>query len=663
MATLAEKMAQLEAMREARSNSGDTVGSDIFGSWTKELGRVQSSLVSLLDAVIKQRQKNAAATEMGRTDNVNTAIREMLSAKLDADKVERERHNRMMDMAESLIPKVSDEQLKAVRMQQLAYREHKKTLEAELNLEKKKYDLQKKDAEAMQKRRVKAIEGERAEANFAIKDKYGTIENAITGLGNSGGDSLGKFLVAGLGRYVKERKETPIAEAVKEKYDAQVQQQNNIAEAKKALADKEFGTRKEDIEETAAIRAAKQGISDPGSAAKLYSARAQKVSDIAKIGESLESGLLSGNFKLRVPQLEHSLSEVAKAIRGQAPNVAAATVAKAEPEEIPVLTKEGIVSSVEAETKPAPSPTPSPAPSPATSPAPVAEKNESVASTLKSEIPPKAAPKNAKFTKAPRQSSSLLTPVVKRNAAPVATVNPAPGAVGKFGSKAGAVNLGGIGKALGGIATKLGSLAGSALKFLGPWGMVASALMSFDRLVPIFSSLAGALMDLTKLIMPLLISTTIEGFAQILGGINGLITLLDNAPLIGRKWTKESSTQAALTAERDKEAQRQATLKENKRQAAQGGQAIDTTSARRGVAMPTITRRETALTTPAEATAISEQVAAAKAPGPQQYQLSDWQQQQGTQNRDLRDAVIAASKNPGTTPIMVGNPALAPFPV
>ena len=658
MATLAEKMAQLEAMREARSNSGETVGSDIFGSWTKELGKVQSSLVSLLDAVIKQRQKNAAATEVGRTDNVNTAIREMLSAKLDADKVERERHNRMMDMAESLIPKVSDEQLKAVRMQQLAYREHKKTLEAELNLEKKKYDLQKKDAEAMQKRRVKAIEGERAEANFAIKDKYGTIENAITGLGNSGGDSLGKFLVAGLGRYVKERKETPIAEAVKEKYDEQVQQQNNIAEAKKALADKEFGTRKEDIEESAAIRAAKQGISDPGSAAKLYSARAQKVSDLAKIGESLESGLLSGNFKLRVPQLEHSLSEVTKAIRGQAPNVAAAKVAKAEPEEpeeIPVLTKEGIVSSVDAETKPAPSPAPSPAP--------VAEKNESVASTLKSEIPPKAAPKNAKFTKAPRQSSSLLTPVVKRNAAPVATVNPAPGAVGKFGSKAGAVNLGGIGKALGGIATKLGSLAGSALKFLGPWGLVASALMSFDRLVPIFSSLAGALMDLTKLIMPLLISTTIEGFAQILGGINGLITLLDNAPLIGRKWTKESSTQAALTAEREKEAQRQATLKENKRQAAQGGQAIDTTSARRGVAMPTITRRETALTTPAEATAISEQVAAATAPGPQQYQLSDWQQQQGTQNRDLRDAVIAASKNPGTTPIMVGNPALAPFPV
>lgn len=655
MATLAEKMAQLEAMREARSNSGNTIGSDIIGGWMKEIGKVQSSLVSLLDAVIKQRQKNSAATEVGGTDNVNYAIREMLSAKLDADKIERERHNRMMDMAESLIPKVSDEQLKAVRMQQLAYREHKKTLEAELNLEKKKYDLQKKDAEAMQKRRVKAIEGERAEANFAIKDKYGTIENAITGLGNSGGDSLGKFLVAGLGRFVKERKETPIAEAVKEKYDAQVEQQNNIAEAKKALADKEFGTRKEDIEETAAIRAAKQGISDPGSAAKLYSARAQKVTDLAKIGESLESGLLSGNFKLRVPQLEHSLSEVTRAIRGQAPDVAAAKVAKAEPAEIPVLTKEGIVSNVEAETKPAPSPAPSPAP--------VAEKNESVASTLKSEIPPKAAPKNAKFTKAPRQSSSLLTPVVKRNAAPVATVNPVPGAVGKFGSKAGAVNLGGLGKALGSIATKLGSLAGSALKFLGPWGMVASALMSFDRLVPIFSSLAGALMDLTKLIMPLLISTTIEGFAQILGGINGLITLLDNAPLIGRKWTKESSTQAALTAERDKEAQRQATLKENKRQAAQGGQAIDTTSARRGVAMPTITRRETALTTPAEATAISEQVAAAKAPGPQQYQLADWQQQQGTQNRDLREAVIAASKNPGTTPIMVGNPALAPFPV
>lgn len=660
MATLAEKMAQLEAMREARSNSGDTIGSDIFGSWTKELGKVQSSVVSLLDAVIKQHQKNVVATEAGRTDNVNYAIREMLSVILDADKVERERHNRMMDMAESLIPKVSDEQLKAVRMQQLAYREHKKTLEAELNLEKKKYDLQKKDAEAMQKRRVKAIEGERAEANFAIKDKYGTIENAITGLGTSGGDSFGKFLVAGLGRFVKERKEIPIAEAVKEKYDAQVQQQNNIAEAKKALADKEFGTRKEDIEETAAIRAAKQGISDPGSAAELYSARAQKVSDLAKIGESLESALVSGEAQFKMPKMESALADIANAIRGKAPDVAGAEVAKNA--EVPVLTKDGITSSVDTET------------APKVETAKSAEKNESVASTLRAEIPQKPPeakpmPKNAKMRKAPRQASSLLTPVAKRTATTAAsTAGNAVAAVGKFGSKAGAVSLGGIGAALGGIAAKVGTIASSALKFLGPWGMVASAIMSFDRLVPIFSSGAGAIMDLSKLVIPLLVTAVTEGFAGLMAGLNSLINIMPGMTNL----ENDEKTQTWKEYYKKGE-QKKADVEFEKWQKTKNAitgkttSVVDTTSARSNRAAVTgvaMYRREMPLTTPSEQAAISAQSQAMTTNAPA---LSDAMaasmQEQTKQNEAMREAVLAAAKNPGTTPIMSANPALAPYAV
>lgn len=659
MATLFEKMVELKEKRESLSNQGGpfakTLDKTIEGMKT-----VASAVDRLQLAVKDQIAANALAKKTGEATDVQQSIRDFLQRKIAEDDIERERHKRMMDMAESLVPKVNDEQLKAFRLQQLVAREHKKTLEATVEIEKKKYDLQKKSAEEMQKRRIKAIEAERAEANFAIKDKYGTIESAIAGLGNSGGDSLGKFLVAGLGRYVKERKETPIEEATKEKYDALVNQQNRIAEGKKALADKEFGVKQADITEDFAIRAARQGIVDPGSAARLYAERAQNVKAIAGEGENLEKQLISGKPKFNAPGIEKAVREVAQAVNKPKEVL---------PAEAPTLTRRGIEANVEQATAPqaeVTKPAPKAEVTKPAEPAPrvVPEERPEIASTLKSEIPKKApeakpAPKNARFTKAPRQSSSLLTPVVRRNAAPQAIVtNPA--STGVFGSKAGAVNFGGIGKSLGGIVSKLGTIATSAVKFLGPWALVANAVMSFDRLVPVVSGLASSVMDMTKLIMPLIVSSIIESGAQILGGINGLIELFDHSRLFGRGWYKDNEVQSMISeksaaVEKDKEMQRK-----TRREVTNGPGFVDTTSAYTRGVRATVIRRETALTSPTEANAIMEQSRAAQAPAQPDYQVADWRNQR-EQNEALRDAVRESAKNPGTTPIMVANPAMAPW--
>lgn len=659
MATLFEKMVELKEKRESLSNQGGpfakTLDKTIAGMKT-----VASAVDRLQLAVKDQIAANALAKKTGEATDVQQSIRDFLQRKIAEDDIERERHKRMMDMAESLVPKVNDEQLKAFRLQQLVAREHKKTLEATVEIEKKKYDLQKKSAEEMQKRRIKAIEAERAEANFAIKDKYGTIESAIAGLGNSGGDSLGKFLVAGLGRYVKERKETPIEEATKEKYDALVNQQNRIAEGKKALADKEFGVKQADITEDFAIRAARQGIADPGSAARLYAERAQNVKAIAGEGENLEKQLISGKPKFNAPGIEKAVREVAQAVNKPKEVL---------PAEAPTLTRKGIEANVEQATAPqaeVTKPAPKAEVTKPAEPAPrvVPEERPEIASTLKAEIPKKApeakpAPKNARFTKAPRQSSSLLTPVVRRNAAPQATVtNPA--STGVFGSKSGAVNFSGIGKSLGGIVSKLGTIATSAVKFLGPWALVANAIMSFDRLVPVVSGLASSVMDMTKLIMPLIVSSIIESGAQILGGINGLIELFDHSRLFGRGWYKDNEVQSMISeksaaVEKEKEMQRK-----TRREVTNGPGFIDTTSANTRGVRATVIRRETALTSPTEANAIMEQSRAAQAPAQPDYQVADWRNQR-EQNEALRDAVRESAKNPGTTPIMVANPAMAPW--
>lgn len=585
MATFQELMDRLAEQR-ARASEGSPVAS-VLDATSKNMRLVASAVRQLHDSVEKQVAANLAARKMGEAQDVQQTIKNMLQAKLAEDQVEHDRHQRMMDIAEKLVPQVTDEQIKAVHEQIRSYRNFNKVVDA----------------------RLKNVEMRRAEANFEIQDKYGTIESALGGMANMG-DSLGKFLMSGLSRYVKEKKETPAADAVKEKFDEEV-----------------FWEK-----ENASVVAAREHISDPGSAAKLYTERDAKIKSLAGEGEAFEKQLLSGKVKVNVPGVEKAAREVAKAVSSRPKG----------PSELPVVSKTNLAEEYGM-------------PEATQEATPVVEK-----SPLPENKTPSAPPKNAKFVRASTQGTSAVTPSVAK---PASGAGKAVASVGKFGSKAGAVNVAGAGKALAGIASKVGSLAGSAVKFLGPWGLVASAIMSFDRLVPIFSSLAGAIMDLVKLVMPLLVSTLIEGFASILGAFNGLIMLLDNAPLFGRKWTSSGSVQSALTTAREKEAAEQAKKKEAKKQAATGGVAIDTTTARGGVVVgqSVISRRTTALTTPAEADAVKAQLQSAQA-APQSFQLADWREEQREQNKAMQESVLAAAKDPGTTTIMVANPYLAPFP-
>ena len=656
MATVQELMENLKNKREGLANQGGPFAKTL----DKTVGGLQTvaSALDMLHVAIKnQIATNAVAKRTGEATDVQESIRSLLQTKIAEDKIEAERHKRMMDMAESLVPQVTEEQLKAIRMQQLAYREHKKTLEATIEIEEKKAAIQKKTEEEIAKRRIKGIETQRAEANFAVQDKYGTIEKAIAGFGNSGGDSLGKFLVAGLGRYVKEKKETPVSEAIKEKYDAQVQRQNDIANNRKAQIDKTLGYKKEDINEEFAIRAAKQGISDPGSAAKLYADRNQRVKSLAGEAEGFEKQLLSGKAKFGVPKMEQAVRSGASAIQAEVRGISTA-IDSAVSTAMSAMSVAGASDTTgSSSTKSAESSTTNKQRAAGATPS----NSQGGSQSPTNNGGAKPAPKNAKFERANTQTTRPNGPTRQRTS-PQATVNKPVASVGKFGSKAGAVNVGGITKALGGIVGKLGSLAGSALKFLGPWGMVASAIMSFDRLVPIFSSLAGAIMDLTKLIMPLLVSTAIEGFAQILGGFNGLISLFDQS-FLGRGWNEDKEVVSKVD-EAKKQAEADAAKRaESKRQAAQGGVAVDTTSAGKGasVGQPVLQRRETALTSPAEANAVSEQARASVQPQ-QSYALADWREQQ-QQNKAMRESVMAAASNPGTTPVMVANPSLAPWMV
>ena len=107
--------------------------------------------------------------------------------------------------------------------------------------------------------------------------------------------------------------------------------------------------------------------------------------------------------------------------------------------------------------------------------------------------------------------------------------------------------------------------------------------------------------------------------------------------------------------EKDKEMQRK-----TRREVTNGPGFVDTTSAYTRGVRATVTRRETALTSPTEANAIMEQSRAAQAPAQPDYQVADWRNQR-EQNEALRDAVRESAKNPGTTPIMVANPAMAPW--
>lgn len=596
--SFAQIFQRLQEQRDATSEKSPVA--DSLSRLADAMSVMRRGITSLNESIKEQRIAQGAARNLAQADDVKEQIRTLLELKVAEDVIERERHQRMMDVAESVIPQITDEQLEAIREQRKAYREQQWALKEELRIAEETAKVQKENSQAI------------ADAEkFAITDKYGSISNVVGGLESKAQDPLSKMLVQGLGRFVKGKEDD------KTKAIAQAQADRD------RIIDRDIAWKKEDIQEDAAIRAYRKGIKDPGSAIELLKQRDQQVSALAKVGESTEAGIVSGNYRRQNSNKgkQRSREERANAeIADASPAVKQAISGEWTPvaqtkEEPQLLVQEGV---------------------------PVAQTKE--------EQQPRPAPENAHFKKSDTQTTELVTPNKPSAKNSVSS--------GAFGSKMGAVDLGGFGKVLGGIVAPIKSMAGSFLKFLGPWGVVASALMSFDKLVPIISDGAGALMDMSKLIMPLAVTALLEGFSGLLQAIDGIAEFIQQK-LFGKgmrddhayknarnlydrqeqeRWDREKQIKGAITSKKST-------------------QVDTTTGTRNAVGNVSITRMNTSLTTPSEAMAITEKMKNTQPP----LQSQEWEaslQEQREQNQVFKETVMAVAKNPGTTPVWTANPYL-----
>lgn len=274
----------------------------------------------------------------------------------------------------------------------------------------------------------------------------------------------------------------------------------------------------------------------------------------------------------------------------------------------------------------------------------------------------KVAPVPSTMIPPPGIFADTPTPKKLNKALPVAKPSVATGALG---SKAGMLNVGGLGKGLGAMAGSVGSMAGSFTKFLGPWGLVASSLMSFDKMVPVISDGMGALMDLSKLAMPLVISSILEVGSTIASSLNGLLSVFG----VNSKFTQSKETQDAMATKTA-----DVLIKKNKdrlaketREAAivgQGNPAVtkgyaDTTTPLNATTFKPI-KREVPLTSPAEE-AKSTQGNTTTSSVSSESPLLSYAQAQQAQTQAILGTILEVAKNPGTTPVVTSNPSLMPW--
>ncbi len=256
------------------------------------------------------------------------------------------------------------------------------------------------------------------------------------------------------------------------------------------------------------------------------------------------------------------------------------------------------------------------------------------------------------------------TPAPKKLNKALPTAKPSK-ATGAFGSKAGMLNVGGIGTGLGAIAGSVGSMAGSFTKFLGPWGLVASSLMSFDKMVPIISDGMGALVDLSKLVMPLVVSSVLEVGSTIASSLNGLLSVFG----VNSKFTQSKETQDAMstkTAEvlikknKDRLAKeaREAAIVGPGNPAVTKGYADTTTPLNTATFKPI--KREVSITSPTEATK-STQGSTTTSSVSSESPLLSYAQAQQAQTQAILGTILEVAKNPGTTPVVTSNPSLMPW--
>ncbi len=578
---------QLKQARDASSEGSPL--KDVFNKAVSSFDSVNKSMRDMSASIRDIRAINMAARRVGKAGDVQAQIRALLQTKIEEDKIERNRHERMMQMAEELIPQVTEEQLAAIKAQQSAWREHQKNLQEELSMEKDIADIRKSAAAEVAEKEIAVAKENLKAAQFAQKDKYGTIGSAIGGLADKAQDPLSKFLVAGLGRFVSEKREAPLAEATQGEFDKFKKERDAKLVKDIAAIEKLSAEHQEDIKEAFAVAAAKGQIVDPGSAAKLYNQRISDVTKLAGLAEGTEKDVVAGTYGKQV-----GATKEAKLLAGASPAALQA------------------ISGV---------------------------------------YTPVAPPTKATFAKAGGQEPP--SPTGARGTAPTSPVTPATGAAkaaaGAFGGKGGYLNIGGI-------TNSIASLSRGFQTFLGPWGLVASAAQSFDRTMPIISDGAGALMDVTKLLMPMTISAIAEGFNSLLGGVNGIVSAIDESRFGSGK---RSAWSSQIAEARIAESLRRMEL--DKARQSVGGKTTrvrNTTSLRAGA----LIRQDTPLTSPSEATRISKEAMSGYAPSGGTVGYSEYLKEQLRLNESMRQAVKDAASNPGTTLYQSRNPSMDAWP-
>lgn len=571
-ATLQQMLDSLKQMREA-SSQGSPVA-NALNQVSAALSGMRGGLSVLHTDIVKQMVDNKIARKAGEASDVQAQIKRLLTTRVAADRIEQDRHQRMMDMAEEVIPQVTQEQIDAYREQRKTYREQQRNLKAQLAAVEETAQVQKDAAKSV------------AEAQTAaISDKYGTLSKATGGLEALSQDALSKYLVQGLGRFLKGKQEARTKEAT-------------VASEKRI----------QDIEQEATW--GKEDIN------ALYENRKKAVASLAQLGASTESELISGAYGRKSKGKGGKKNK--KGNNNNPPPVADAVLEGASPALKKAMSGEWV----------------------------------GVAHTAPAEEP-KAPPKNAKFKRADVQPTAPLTPNKNRNAV----------ATGAFGGKGGFLGIGGI-------AQSISSLAGSAIKFLGPWGLIANSLMSFDRLVPIVSDIAGAVMDVSKIVMPLVVSSMIEGFNSIVAVINGIKAALDSSPMFGKHFLERYDVAQAQTDAFAAEQKRQDELdKARKANKADKTSKVvrNITSAPKGVDVGEIatTRNEGIITDTATESRISREAAIGgqgNNTGRDEAQRA-YERARAEHDEALRRTVAEASRNPGTTPMWSQNPSLAAWPV
>lgn len=364
--------------------------------------------------------------------------------------------------------------------------------------------------------------------------------------------------------------------------------------------------------------------------------REQDIGAFQKMAQSAFAGMTGTQEQGGKPAAAKT-PPVARVLPEVAPAEAETPVARVLPEEAPA----------EAETPVATGAAPQPPAPPSESP---------VAQKLSEQAADKA------FSKMMASMPDLPTGVVPKGTLATAGKTAAGAALGSLGAKTGAVNLGGIGKALGGAITKgLSALSGVLFKALGPLGWLVTIGQSINGVVPVFSSTFGALFDVLRMAGPFLTALALEGVTTLLTGINGIAFALDEVvsalPMMGDSMREQAEKSGAMATARAR-AQADAEKVEKAQEQSRGGftpfaplaPAGGVAVSRQGA--PVLARNETALTTPSEERAIMEPAPAVPAPAtPDQSPLVSALQR------------ITAPQNPGTTAIFPINPYLQPFAV